>query len=238
MLDGIKQYLYLVVDRETNLILTRCQNASTANAVSRGFLNSSIMVIYYPFSNIKSGINGYSENKNVTYKLVRKFNMPVGSGVESNIGEQVDHINSNRLFDIVEVSDVSDAWIENRYIANLRSRAFSFLEMTLERHLSRFKQFVSDEMLYSYLAKELAQCNPEQNSYTPAILNYSEIVELPPQAVYYDLSMKYDSFNLTVLRFSAIWEKYIPKVNTIATESEFDKILNQCNLEINGRLGK
>jgi len=48
MLDGIKQYLYLIVDRETNLILTRCQNASTANAVSRGFLNSTVMVINRP----------------------------------------------------------------------------------------------------------------------------------------------------------------------------------------------
>jgi hypothetical protein len=81
MLDGIKQYLYLVVDRETNLILTRCQNASIANAVSRGFLNSSIMVIYYPFLNIKGGINEYSENKNISYKLIRKYSMPVGSGV-------------------------------------------------------------------------------------------------------------------------------------------------------------
>jgi hypothetical protein len=50
--------------------------------------------------------------------------------------------------------------------------------------------------------------------------------------------MKYDSFNLTVLRFSAIWEKYIPKVNMINDQQEADNILNEFSLEINGRLGK
>jgi hypothetical protein len=238
MLDGIKQYLYLVVDRETNLILTRCQNASIANAVSRGFLNSSIMVIYYPFLNIKGGINEYSENKNISYKLIRKYSMPVGSGVESNIGEQVEYINSNRLFDIIEVSDVSTDWMNSRQTANLRSKTFSHFEIAIERHLVRFKQFVADEILYQYLAKELTLCDPDTDTYTTAILNYSEIVELDPRAAYYDLTMKYDSFNLTVLRFSAIWEKYISKVNMINDQQEADNILNEFSLEINGRLGK
>jgi hypothetical protein len=210
MLDGIKQYLYLVVDRETNLVLTRCQNASTANAVSRGFLNSTVMVINRPkcFHNDKMQV--YHKDSQITFKLITN-NFSGISSLEANVGEK--NNSSKYNFDLVEYDNSDQQWIDKRELANIRSNIFSTMESKIERYLARFYSFVGDNILYQYLSQEFNRCNPENDYYSESIIEYSKILLITPREAFNDLKMKYDSFCLTTVRYSAIWEKYITSIN-------------------------
>lgn len=209
MLDGIKNYLYLVVDRETNFVLTRCANASIANAVSRGFANSSIMVIVNNSWFNDDRIKNYSNEETITFKLTINNFSGIAS-LESNIGEKKE---SNYYFDLEEVSIMDEDWIKNRKIANIRSYIFSVIESKIERYLARHISFVGEETLYSFISENLQKCNPTKNYYTEPLLEYSEILSIDPKEAYYDLKMKYESYNCMLLRYSAIWEKLIERVN-------------------------
>lgn len=231
MLDGIKQYLYLVVDRETNLILTRCQNASTANAVSRGFLNSTIMVINRPdfFNNDK--MQKYHDNSQITFKLTTNDFSGISS-LEANVGEKV--ANSNYNFNFIEQTIVEQSWTDKRKLANARSKIFSIIEAKIERYLARYTLFVGDSVLYQYLSQEFGKCDVKNNCYSESILEYSNIMSMLPSEAFNDLKMKYDSFCLTSVRYAAIWEKTVIAINAMKTYSDINYFYADLEAELAG----
>lgn len=231
MLDGIKQYLYLVVDRETNLILTRCQNASTANAVCRGFLNSTIMVINRPdfFNNDK--MQKYHNDSQITFKLTTNDFTGISS-LEANVGEKV--ANSNNRYDFIEQIKLDQIWLDKRNLANIRSKIFSIIEAKIERYLARYTLYVGDSVLYQYLAQEFGKCDVKNNCYSESILEYSNIMSMSPSEAFNDLKMKYDSFCLTSIRYAAIWEKTVIAINTMKTYSDINYFYADLEAELAG----
>jgi hypothetical protein len=231
MLDGIKQYLYLVVDRETNLILTRCQNASIANAVSRGFLNSTVMVINRPdfFHNEK--MKEYYKNNQITFKLTIK-NFSGTYSLESNVGEKSNA--GTQYFNFIEESIIDQEWKNKRLLANTRSEIFSNIESKIERYLARYSLFVGDSILYQHLSQEFNRCNIDEGYYSESIVEYSKILSMTANEAYSDLKMKYDSFCLTTVRYSAIWEKTILKVNSIIDYSNINYLYLDVEAELAG----
>jgi hypothetical protein len=231
MLDGIKHYLYLVVDRETNLVLTRCRNASTANAVSRGFLNSTVMVINRPdfFHNEK--MKGYQKTDQVTFKLTIK-NFSGISSLESNVGEKAN--TGTQYFNFIEETIIDQKWKNKRSLANKRSEIFSNIESKIERYLARYSLFVGDSILYQHLSQEFNRCKIDEGYYSESIVEYSKILSMTASEAYHDLKMKYDSFCLTTIRYSAIWEKAILKVNSIIDYSNINYFYFDVEAELAG----
>lgn len=235
-MNGIEQYLHLVVNRENNLIYSMCNNSAIANAVSKGFLNSSVMVIPYSIYNRPPYINDYFKNESLTCKLLHQLNYG-STTLESNLGEKVEQTPSKTLFDIVLVdSNHSQDWIQTRKIANLRNVTLSNLEHRLKRYMARNKEYFYDEVFYNFLSKNLNLCVPEQNIFTTPILDYANIIELSPKQAFYDLKLKHDSFELCVFRHSALWHKYVDKVNCLVEENRqiylnFESELSGMNRE-------
>ena len=229
MLDGIKQYLYLVVDRETNLILTRCRNAATANAVSRGFLNSTVMVINRPDFFQDDRMRSYGTTNQISFKLTIS-NFSGISSLESNVGEKL--YNKNHYFDFIEYQTENQEWKEKRQLANTRSKIFSIIESKIERYLARYISFVAETMVYQHLSNEFQNYDDTNCTYSDTIIEYSKIVSLTPKEAFDDLKMKYDSYCLTTIRYFAIWEKSILTINSLA---EFtDKIYADIEAELAG----
>lgn len=219
-MNGIEQYLYLVVNRENNFIYSMCENCSIANALSKGFFNSSVMVIPFEIKSRPISVNEYTKKENITYKLVNQF-MYGGSNLESNLGETVKKTNSGKLFDIVLVDvNIEKEWIRIREIANIRTSILTTLEHKLKRYLARYKEFFYDEAFYNFLSKELDQCSVTENIFSSLILEYAKTIKLTPAETFFHLKMKYDSFKICVFRHSALWEKYVFKVNQLEEETK------------------
>jgi hypothetical protein len=235
-MNGIEQYLYLVVNRENHFVYCMCNNSSVSNAVSKGFMNSSVMVIPYSLFNRPKHIIDYNKNENITCKLVHQMNYG-STTLESNLGEKVEQTPSKTLFDIIVVeSGTDESWPQKRKLANLRSAILFNLENKLKRYMARNKEFFYDETFYNFLTKELDLCVLQENFFTVPILEYSKIINLPPKQTYYDLKMKHDTFELCIFRHSALWQKYVDKVNHLTDENKeiylnFESELSGMNRE-------
>ncbi len=223
MLNGIKLYLFLVVDQETKGILTKCSSMAAAIAVSKGILNSSPMLVRYPYLN--HNINQYHTDIQINYKLVRPSNSLSNMPSEVNVYETVDNINSNRLFELISI-DATDAWLEKRKLANFRSEKIEYLETTCERYMSRIKNFTGDELFFQYIGKELELVDVENNQYPGSIIEWAEINSVSNKAAYHELKMMYESMGITIVRVHAIWSKYVDRINKITTQEEYEQLLN------------
>jgi hypothetical protein len=236
MLNGLKQYLFLVVDQETKGILTKCSSMNTANAVSKGILNSSPMLVIYPHLN--HNINKYSTDYTLNYKLVRDIvpddkNMPS----EMCVYDTTPNINSKNVFSLIPIS-TDPTWLEKRKLANYRSLKMAYLELTCERYMARIKNFAGDELFFQYLGKQLELVDVATNCFPDCIKEWADINEVSDSAAYYELKMIYDSLGITVFRIHAIWSKYVEKINNTYSEEEFDKIRLFSNLESEFKFGK
>jgi hypothetical protein len=232
MLNGIKLYLFLVVDQETKGILTKCSSMASAIAVSKGILNSSPMLVRYPYLN--HNVNQYNTDIKINYKLVRPSNNLSNMPSEVNVYDTVEKSSSNRLFELVSI-DADTAWLEKRKLANFRSEKIEYLETTCERYMSRIKNFTGDELFFQYIGKELELVNVENNQYPNSIIEWAEINAVSNKAAYYELKMLYESMGITMVRVHAIWSKYVEKINNMCTQEEFDEL---AKFELELRFGE
>ena len=223
MLNGIKLYLFLVVDQETKGILTKCSSMAAAIAVSKGILNSSPMLVRYPYLNHK--VNQYHTDIQINYKLVRPSNNLSNMPSEVNVYETVEKNNSAKLFELVSI-DADERWLEKRKLANFRSEKIEYLETTCERYMSRVKNFTGDELFFQYIGKELDLVDVENNQYPGSIIEWAEINAVSNKAAYYELKMLYESMGITMVRVHAIWSKYVDRINKINTQEEYEQLLN------------
>jgi hypothetical protein len=65
------------------------------------------------------------------------------------------------------------------------------------------------------LSLELPKCFPEKNSYTPAILEWAIASKIDNRSAYNFLKMQYDCYATSVLRFYALWNKYVDRINQL-----------------------
>ena len=240
MLDGIKEYLFLVVDNDSSGILTKCVSASCANAVSKGALNTSTMVVKFSFMRNNHDINRYQDNAEINYKLVRLYDPDelkkklVNWKGEANNYQYQESKNPSTTFDIVELDQkyLTEEWLNKRNLCNLRARHLRNLETMCERYVARTKTFFSDEIFLQYLSTQLPLVKSQTNDYPDSIKEWAEIRSLTPQSAYNELKMIYESTGITMMRAHAIWHKYVDLINNLDTEEDLKGIYAKIETEL------
>lgn len=230
MLEAVKQYLFLVVDQETFGVVTRCPTISIANAVSKGILNTSPMVIFYPYTSVIGGVNSYRDGPEINYQLVRRGSKIVNTGYiasECNVAKIVEETPNKRFFDLIEYPKefLNPRWYAKRSLANIRADAMMVLEQRCERYLSRSKHFIGDEMFLQFLSRELDRCDPKTVNYTAAIQEWADINNRTVDDAYQELKMHYESSSISVMRIHALWNKYVDIINSKSEKSEMEDAL-------------
>jgi hypothetical protein len=242
MFNGFKQYLFLVVDQETAKIITKCPSMSIANAVCKGILNSSVMVIHYPFMSTRHEINQYQDDHLINYQLVRENKSTIDRSVistsDANVYKPVERTENGKPFDIVKIETVSEDWLDKRKLGNFRSNRIRSLELICERYMARGNNFSNDEIFFQYLSTQLPLVNEESDHYPDSIVEWANIVGINPRQAYQELKLDYDSTGIFVMRMHAIWNKYVDIINQIPSVAEFDKHDIFINLETEIKFGK
>lgn len=242
MFNGIKQYLFLVVDQETAGVITKCSTASIANAVSKGIINSSTMVIHFPYMTTKHDINQYQDDFRLNYKIVRAYKSKVSNMVppvgEGDVYEIVDSVPSGKTFDLRKIESITPEWIEKRKLGNFRAAKIRSLEMICERYLARLKNFTSDDAFLQYFSTQISLVDEKNNYYPPSIIEWANISNVTPQTAYQELKLNYDSIGIAMMRMHAIWNKYVDKFNQIDSEEEFEEKNLFLDLEVEIKFGQ
>jgi len=232
MLDGFKQYLFLVVDQETKGILTKCSSMNTANAVSKGILNSSPMLVPYPFMSLKHEIINYRNNVSINYKLIKNINYPLSiMDSEINVYDTVVNPISKTMFDLIKI-DNSDDWTKKRSLANFRSEKMEILENICERYISRVKNFPGDDLFFHYIGLELSK--EKSNS----IKEWAEMNEITEDAARQELTMMYDSTGIILIRIQAVWNRYVNIINNMSDFKTFEENQIISKIESELKFGK
>jgi hypothetical protein len=221
MLSFPKQYLYLVIDQINKCVITATTSMSTANAVSNGILNSSPMIVWFPYIETKHDIIRANKDETINYKLVKQFGERLSKGnitvADNHMYECVEKTPSGRMFDLVPMDPllITPEWVERRRLGNFRANLMIDLESYCERYISRAVNFCGDELLFPYLQHQLALSNPELEIYAAGIQEWALINEVTPAVAYQELKMKYESACITTMRVNAFWNKLVNKFNLI-----------------------
>lgn len=240
MLEGTKHYIYLIIDQENKGMLGYAYSASVANAVAKGTMNSSVMLV--PLASFdKSIIENYNDNFKNNYKLVRKINTTFSNSKmmtsEGNVCEYSTNLSEHKTFDLHPLS-ASELWVKKRKLTAFKINKLKILETLCDRYLSRLKTFTGDTFFFQYIGKALGTCDIKSKLFSPAIIEWGQINNLSDSEAYYDLKMQYESAGIAVVRINAVWAKYSDLINSITNKQEFDELDIFSKAETQVRFGE
>lgn len=206
-----------VVDQSTFTILGTTESIRVANAICRGIMNTSTMVV--------SVNKDYDKSKHYVLKQ-----MPIAGGKN---GAANTAMPSNDLkqygirYDIENVEEITVDIKRNKEIFEIRKIGLESLEQSCMRYLSRLVNFYEDTIFLSTISKELEKSNPQEETYSDGILDWANIMNVSPKAAYQQLKLELDSASISILKMHALWTKYVDKINLLTDQEKISQILNR-----------
>jgi hypothetical protein len=200
-------YKIFVVDQITFGILTEASSISVANAICKGILNTSQMTVPSDYD-----LDATKHYMLIQPKIVQKHG-------EANTAKIVDCVEGHKRFGI-ENFEPDDNFLKKKHLAENRKYGLDLLEKNISRFLSRNQNYVDSSGLMVALSSELPKCVPEEDRYTPAIMEWAIASTIDNASAYNFLKMQYDCYTTSVLRFYALWTKYVDKINQLDSKKD------------------
>jgi hypothetical protein len=200
---NLQEYVItLLVETNHNSILCKCKSFTSANAVTKGLLNTSVRFI--PIS-----LRRYAPLKNIDWSK-EYYSMEIAGGIE----KMPDHL-------------ITDEYLKLKHIGTVRSECLWGLEMYLQEAIGRVIDYYDDN-LSAFLISELNKCDPKNNFYSDPIHEYAAIVDIDVNFVHQELSMHANTAGLVRLRNKAIYDKYVIKFGSANSREECDELITQA----------
>lgn len=197
-----------VIDDECFTILCQTNSVSVANAICKGILNTTTMVV--PLEE--------ELNEELNYKLLQQ------GGIVSQMGNPKigvsnsawpGKLSNKRLRYGVEEVPGSQRYLERKNLAKKRQYGLEHLESGLHRYIARLTNFCLDEGFYHFAARELDLSDPDNNKFSDAIVEWSNIYKCQPREAYWEIKTLYDSTSINIIKMHAVWNKYVDRVNKL-----------------------
>lgn len=212
MLDSLySDTKIFVVDNETFTILCDTDSIRVANALCKGLVNATTMVV--------SLQREYDSTKH--YQLLQSRS--VGKWGEGNAAKIDDSVEKKIKHDIKEI-EISEELIKKKELVKNRKYGLEHLEKGCIRYSARLNNFIDDSVFYSFLGRELDKSNSETNTYSDGIIEWAEINEISPFAAYQELKMHYNSVGISTMKIHALWTKYSDKINELTDRVEIHTV--------------
>lgn len=193
---------YIVVDMETEGVLCESITPSIAQAVSLGFINSTIKVLPGSFSKFAELYENYDFNQFDTY-----------------------YTHQNMQVKEMSPSIIDDKWVASKKLAYLRNNFHTAWEARCKQFLqNRNHDFHTLGVFDGYLWNQIEKCDPDNNYYTQAIHEWASISETLPGTAFQELKMRAESIALQYIRNHAVYQRYVYLINKEKTEKEMKRV--------------
>jgi len=209
-----------IVDQNSFYILNEVENTRIANAICRGILNISLMIV--------SVDDNYSSEKN--YILCQQPSIHMG---KYGAGNEAEILTTEIIFGkhkIKEIDFIPDKIIRLKEIISIRKIGFEILEQNLFRYMGLYSRFSEDDMLLHIVSKELDSCDPKNNVFSNGIHSWAKIMNVSVETAYKELKFDYDCTSVTILKLHAVWNKFMNLINSLNTLEEILQCV-QINFE-------
>jgi hypothetical protein len=134
----------------------------------------------------------------------------------------------NTLVGSVRVGDekeINPIFIEKRNKAQLIAPLIiETISALYDRLLTQGLKEVGVE-IHDTIAIEILNSDPENNQYSPGILEYATTLGMSPKEAYLELKLEYESFNSLKMRAYAVARKYQTIIREVTTQAEADALL-------------
>lgn len=203
MLDSLYSNTKIfVVDNESFLILCKTDSIRVANALCKGLVNATTMVVSIdqPMDLSKH------------YQLIQSRS--VGKWGEGNAAKIDDSVPKNKKHQIKEV-EITEDQLKKKELTNNRKYGLEHLEKGCARYSARLVNYIDDSVFYHFLSRALDDSSPEQETYSDLLKEWAEINGISPAGAYQELTMHYKSAGISVMKLHALWTKYVDRINEL-----------------------
>ena len=210
------KYLSLVVDHQTNAVLTFPVSTATAVHVSSGILDTYTTSIPTDLKAVKNIVNQFdlvNDLLQLTYDKV--------DGQIQYLRLLPEHLQTEELK-------------QKRQLAKLRAKYIYYQESYYRIYINR-SVFAPNYTIVPYLLQELNDCDSQTNSYSDGIKEYSQILGITEKEAYDELMVLTESASIIKMRYFAWYMKNISEINKLFTEEDmqdysktvWEKIINE-----------
>lgn len=196
MSDTNYNQLILVFDLSSNAIVCRASSDAHAAAIVLGMINGKAMSFDKFRKPNNPSYNFDFNDLSVNYQLSRKgiFELPTAF--------------------------LTKEWVNYRKLILFKANLLDLWEFKIRENLNRVNDFYGLPNMMPFLTEQLALCEPNNNYYTDAILEWSEIQETSAAAAYQELKIRQEGYGLVYLRSHAFYLKHVRKISTAQDEDE------------------
>lgn len=86
--------------------------------------------------------------------------------------------------------------------------------------------------IYDTLAIEISNSNPEENQYTPGIIDYANTLGITPSQAYAEIKLECETFNSLKMRAYAVSKKYQVLIRQVTDQKQADSLINEIHQKL------
>jgi len=86
--------------------------------------------------------------------------------------------------------------------------------------------------IYDTLALEIINSNPEENKYSPGILEYAVTLGITSGQAYTEIKLECETFNSIKMRAYAVSKKYQTLIRQVTTQEQADQLMSEINQKL------
>lgn len=191
---------YLVVSAENDCVFAMVHSPVIASALVRGGLDFWSRSVS-PF--VERGLYGQIPTQDHFEKAIYK--------IEKNALRSVDR------------DGVTDYWLHMRDIIRERRILFNIWEALTINALDKLNRYHSADFL-RLAEKQLAQCDPSSQKFTPIIEDYAQTIGMEPLVAYRHLRFQLDNDEITRFKITAMAEKWVGIINSTNNIKELQEL--------------
>lgn len=219
-----REFLYLIMDRENDIILTATHSQRTAKSVCL----STRRLYSYPMEQWANHID--KSFKTINFKV---SSTPLHRIVNPSFHVDKGSSSQGRTCELVDESTITEEYKKFRANIHLLLHAHDNLsnlsDLMMENYiLDNYYVEYSSSIIY-----ELDKCHPEKEFYSDAVCSYAAITGISPWGAYQELRMTMDNLSHARLRVLAIYIKYRNMLNSVPLlEKNIRDVLELCRFEM------
>ena len=200
MSDLIYNQTIVVYDQKTNGIVCSADSDAHAAAISLGLTNAKFLALDRA---VNPDCDKFDYNDpNVHYFL----------GLHNFHIEPLDIKFFTKFF--------TPEWVDLRILSIDKAKVLRKWEFSIRQHLSRLNDFYGWSSVLPFLTEQLSLCDPQNNHYTKAIIEWGEIQDISPSAAYQELKIRQEGHGISYLRRHALYQKHVKNISLAKTLDE------------------
>ena len=215
----MSEFLHIVMMVDTGLIVYCDKDPIIANFISSGILNSVIKSLEFDESEYDSSNKIFSMLSNDDMKALLKNDSSKNFRYINFTLTRPGQINRSEV-------DECQTFKEEKEKAKIRAHYIRQIKNKLHNHLIKTREYDPGE-IHQVIIYELQKCNPSEDFYSPAIIEYASLYQVPNEVAYQELLMKIESVNMVKIRNKALFDKYSLKISKLKNAEEGEQCFKE-----------